>query len=118
MRWLSADYMLIQVVIPAEGNREALEKLYLAGAPDFEYRTIAHLPAAHIAGVQGYMIRPFYAGGPCFWMERFDFQKFLDYCKRHRIMFLASVPPIFLQIAKSSLVKDHFDTLRFATSGA
>jgi hypothetical protein len=32
----------------------------------FEYRTLAHLPAAHIAGVQGYMINPVWMGGPVY----------------------------------------------------
>jgi hypothetical protein len=43
----------------------------------FEYRTIAHLPAAHIAGVQGYFVNPFFMGGPVYWMPKFDFLKFL-----------------------------------------
>lgn len=37
--------------------------------PDFEYGTLAHLPIAHIAGVQGYYVNPFYMGGPVYWVH-------------------------------------------------
>ncbi|OBT58401.1 hypothetical protein VE04_00778 [Pseudogymnoascus sp. 24MN13] len=87
------------------------------GTP-FEYRTLAHLPAAHIAGVQGYFINPFYMGGPVYWMPKFDFQKFLDFNKRYRITFFFSVPPIYLLIAKSPAVTDQFEHLEIAVSGA
>ncbi|KAH8595226.1 hypothetical protein B0O99DRAFT_623522 [Bisporella sp. PMI_857] len=89
-----------------------------AGDPPFEYRTLAHLPAAHIAGVQGYFVNPFFMGGPVFWMPRFDFVKFLEYNKRHKITFFFSVPPIYLLIAKMPIVTDQFDSLRAAISGA
>jgi 4-coumarate--CoA ligase len=82
------------------------------------YRTIAHLPAAHIAGMQGYFVNPVYIGGPVYWMPRFDFPKFLQYNKKYRITQFFSVPPVFLAIAKSPLVTDQFDTLEFAMSGA
>lgn len=48
--------MVAEVFIPSEMWREELSG---KEAP-FEYRTLAHLPAAHIAGVQGYFINPFY----------------------------------------------------------
>lgn len=84
----------------------------------FEYRTLAHLPAAHIAGVQGYFVNPFYMGGPVYWMPKFDWQGFLDNNKRYKITFFFSVPPIFLLIAKSPQVTDQFDNLEIAISGA
>jgi 4-coumarate--CoA ligase len=84
----------------------------------FEYRTLAHLPAAHIAGVQGYFDNAFYMGGPVYWMPKFDWQGFLDYNKRYKITFFFSVPPIFLLIAKSPQVTDQFDNLEIAISGA
>lgn len=86
--------------------------------PPFEYRTIAHLPVAHIAGIQGYLINPFYMGGPVYWMPRFDFAQFLEYNKKYRITFFFTVPPIYLLIAKSSGVTDQFATLEIAISGA
>jgi 4-coumarate--CoA ligase len=84
----------------------------------FEYRTIAHLPVAHIAGIQGYLINPFYMGGPVYWMPRFDFLQFLEYNAKYGITFFFTVPPIYLLIAKSAAVTDQFKTLQMAISGA
>ncbi|KAA8635569.1 hypothetical protein SMACR_09294 [Sordaria macrospora] len=83
-----------------------------------DYRSIAHLPAAHIAGVQGYFVNSFYLGGTLYWMPRFDFVKFLEYNKKYKITTFFSVPPIYLAIAKSPLVTDQFDSLETAVTGA
>jgi acyl-CoA synthetase (AMP-forming)/AMP-acid ligase II len=88
------------------------------GVAPFEMRTLAHLPAAHIAGVQGYFINPFFMGGVTYWMPKFDFLKFLEYNKKYRITFFFTVPPIYLLIAKMPIVKDQFDSLEVAISGA
>lgn len=114
---LSHTNIVSAAVITGELGRENIRAR--EGTPAaFEYRTLAHLPAAHIAGVQGYFVNPFYMGGPVYWMPKFDFQSFLDYNKRYKITFFFSVPPIFLLIAKSPLVKDQFDSLEVAVSGA
>jgi 4-coumarate--CoA ligase len=84
----------------------------------FEYRTLAHLPAAHIAGCQGYFVNPSIAGGPVYWMPKFDFPKFLDYNKKYQITTFFSVPPIYLLCAKSPLVTDQFKSMRHAITGA
>ncbi|KIX09436.1 uncharacterized protein Z518_00516 [Rhinocladiella mackenziei CBS 650.93] len=84
----------------------------------FVYRTLAHLPAAHIAGYQGYFVNPAVAGGPVYWMPKFDFPKFLEYNKKFQITFFFTVPPIYLLIAKSPLVTDQFRTLVHAVTGA
>ncbi|KAI3332367.1 acetyl-CoA synthetase-like protein [Xylariaceae sp. AK1471] len=84
----------------------------------YQYNTLAHLPAAHIAGVQGYLVNNCYLGGTCYWMQRFDFAKFCEYAKKYKVTTMFTVPPIFLLIAKSPLVKDHFDTWDEAMSGA
>ncbi|KAK5090777.1 hypothetical protein LTR05_000954 [Lithohypha guttulata] len=84
----------------------------------FEYRTLAHLPAAHIAGLQGYLVNPAIAGGPVYWMPKFDFVKFLEYNKKFRITTFFTVPPIYLLIAKSPLVRDQFASMEHAISGA
>lgn len=91
---------------------------WLEDKPDFEYRTLAHLPTAHIAGIQGYLINPFYMGGPVYWMPRFSWPEFLTYNKKYRITFFFTVPPIYLLIAKSPEVTDQFKTMRIAVSGA
>lgn len=80
--------------------------------------TLAHLPAAHIAGVQGYLVNTAYAGGTVYWMKRFDFPAFLKYVKEYRVSHLFSVPPVFLAIAKSDAVTDQFKHVRVITSGA
>ena len=51
-------------------------------------------------------------------MPKFDFLKFLEYNKKYRITFFFTVPPIYLLIAKMPIVKDHFDSLEIAISGA
>jgi 4-coumarate--CoA ligase len=84
----------------------------------FKYRTLAHLPTAHIAGCQGYFVNPTVAGGTVYWMPKFDFAKFLEYNKKYRITAFFTVPPIYLLIAKSPLVTDQFKTLVHAVTGA
>ncbi|ETN40443.1 uncharacterized protein HMPREF1541_04720 [Cyphellophora europaea CBS 101466] len=84
----------------------------------FTYRTIAHLPAAHIAGCQGYFVNPMIAGGTVFWMPKFDFPQFLEHNKRHQVTTFFTVPPIYLLIAKSPLVTDQFRTVEHCITGA
>ncbi|KAB2572128.1 putative acyl-coenzyme A synthetase [Lasiodiplodia theobromae] len=86
--------------------------------PNFRYRTLAHLPTAHIAGIQGYLINPIYMGGTVYWMPKFDFPQFLEYNKKYAITAFFTVPPIWLAIAKHPAVTDQFDTLEHAVSGA
>ncbi|KAJ1550757.1 hypothetical protein HK405_015960, partial [Cladochytrium tenue] len=86
--------------------------------PRQEYRMVAHLPVAHIGGVQGSFINPFWMGGSVYWMPRFDFAKLLAHAKTYRITNFSSVPPIFLLIAKSPAVTDQFDHVDVALSGA
>jgi acyl-CoA synthetase (AMP-forming)/AMP-acid ligase II len=78
--------------------------------PDFnlEYRTIAHLPAAHIAGYMGYFLHPALCAGTVYWMPKFHFPDFLNYCKTHRITFFFTVPPIYQLLVNSPLVTDQF----------
>ncbi|KAJ6586948.1 hypothetical protein DFH09DRAFT_1142057 [Mycena vulgaris] len=84
----------------------------------WDYRTLAHLPTAHVAGVQGYFVIPFYHGGCCFWMPSFNFANFLAFNRKLAITTFFSVPPIFLLVTKSPLVKDHFRALKSASAGA
>ena len=86
--------------------------------PKYECRTLAHLPIAHIAGLQGYLVNPFYVNGPTYWMRNFSYPDFLAYNKKYRITFFFTVPPIYLLIAKDPNVTDHFDNLEVAISGA
>ncbi|KAL4889978.1 hypothetical protein BDV59DRAFT_209928 [Aspergillus ambiguus] len=82
------------------------------------YVTVGHLPTAHIAGVLGYFVTPAVAGGSVYWMPRFNIDLFIDYCKKYRVTFLATAPPVYLAIAENPRVTDHFATLIRAESGA
>ncbi|CAO2651244.1 Nn.00g095410.m01.CDS01 [Neocucurbitaria sp. VM-36] len=111
---LSHRNLVAEAVIPGD-----MFKAWIASSrPDFEYRHLAHLPTAHIAGIQGYLINPFYMGGSVYWMPRFDFAQFLMYNAKYKITYFFTVPPIYLLIAKSPAVKDQFKTLEVAISGA
>ena len=81
-------------------------------------RTIAHLPAAHIAGVAGYFVGPVYGGGEVYWMKKYNWKDFLRYNKEHKISGFFSVPAIWARIAKSPDVTDQFATLEGGAGGA
>lgn len=85
---------------------------------EFFFSTIAHLPMAHIAGIDMYSTNPLYMGGTTYWMKNFDFDLFIEYHRRYRPTFQFSVPPIWLMVAKSPKVTDHFDGIEVAQSGA
>ncbi|KAJ0422181.1 hypothetical protein BJY00DRAFT_300338 [Aspergillus carlsbadensis] len=82
------------------------------------YCTIGHLPTAHIAGALGYFITPAIAGGTVYWMPRFNIDEFIDYCKKYRVTFLATAPPVYHAVVRSDRVTDHFRTLVRAESGS
>ncbi|KAF7361871.1 hypothetical protein MVEN_00531600 [Mycena venus] len=84
----------------------------------WDYRTLGHLPTAHVAGVQGYFVIPLWQGGTVYWMPKFDFVQFLEFNRSLEITTFFSVPPIYLLCAKSPLVKDHFRSLKAAIGGA
>lgn len=84
----------------------------------FKFSTIGHLPMANVAGVSLYSCNPFYLGGTVYWMESFDFDRFLDYQRQFKPSYQFSVPPIWLRIAKSPKVTDQFDFLQVAVTGS
>lgn len=86
--------------------------------PGQGFRTLAHLPAAHIAGAQGYVVNPTYHGGTVYWMPRFDLARFIGYCRAFRVTTFFTVPPVLLAIAKHGGITDHFDTVDHVTGGA
>ncbi|KAL5406372.1 hypothetical protein PMIN04_012071 [Paraphaeosphaeria minitans] len=116
---LSLTNLVAEVVIPGDMFRSWLTaRETLHRRPRFEYRTLAPLPIAHIAGIQGYLINPLYMGGPVYWMPRFSFPEFLSYNLKYRITLFFTVPPIYLLIAKSPEVTNQFATLEMTISGA
>ncbi|KAF9891871.1 hypothetical protein FE257_003356 [Aspergillus nanangensis] len=116
---ISHTNVVSEGLIPYFMDREYVARKK-AENPNFEnpYRTLAHLPTAHIAGCQGYFINPGVMGGTVYWMEKFDFPKFLEHMKTLEITFFFTVPPIYLLISLSPLVTDQFKTMRRAYSGA
>ncbi|KAE8419456.1 hypothetical protein BDV36DRAFT_294290 [Aspergillus pseudocaelatus] len=112
---LSHMNLVSEAIIPQLVLRESRK-----GKPHLEapYRTIGHLPTAHIAGCQGYFITPAVAGGTVYWMPKFNIDQFMDYCKMYQVTFLATAPPVYLAVAESPRVTDHFNSLIRAESGA
>ncbi|KAJ4132357.1 hypothetical protein NW754_015172 [Fusarium falciforme] len=84
----------------------------------FEYRSIAHLPTAHIGGMQAYLIQPPLHNGTVFWMQKFDFTQFIAFNQAFKITYMFSVPPIYHLIASSPAVTNQFQSLSHAVSGA
>jgi len=117
---ISHKNITAQALIPQYMNREWMLRQATRDPTwtPFEYRTVAHLPAAHVAGCQSYFVNSVVAGGPVYWMPKFDFPKFLEYNKKFRVTTFFTVPPIYLLIAKSPLVTDQFESLVHAIAGA
>lgn len=111
---ISHRMMVAEAVLTMEVDKEWVRR----ERPEYVYRTLAHVPAAHIAGVQCYFVNASYRGGTTYWMPRFDFVKFLEYNRRYRITFFFSVPPIWLAIAKHPAVTDQLAACEGAASGA
>ncbi|KAJ4297499.1 hypothetical protein N0V90_005391 [Kalmusia sp. IMI 367209] len=111
---LSHRNFVAQTAIPGDNFKHWIK----TQNPDFEYRTVAHLPTAHIGGIQNYIFAPFYMGGTVYWMSKFVFPEFLEYNKKYQTTYLFSVPPIWLRIAQSPEVTDQFQTLQVTMSGA
>jgi 4-coumarate--CoA ligase len=114
---ISHANMVAEAFLPASINRPIWKKWALSGRP-FELRTLAHLPTAHVSGVQGYFVNAFYDGGIVYWMSSFDFAAFLDYNVQHKVTTFFSLPKIYLGLAKHPAVTDQLRYLRIAYSGA
>ncbi|KAH6994942.1 hypothetical protein EDB80DRAFT_154052 [Ilyonectria destructans] len=114
---ISHTNIVAEATMPAAVSRPIFDEEARKGNP-YHHRTLGHLPTAHIAGVQGYFINPFYEGGIVYWMPTFKFDDFLRYCGELRITGFFTVPPIFMAIAKHPAVKDQFRHMRSAISGA
>ncbi|KAH0150745.1 acetyl-CoA synthetase-like protein, partial [Aureobasidium melanogenum] len=114
---ISHTNMVAEAFLPAYINRLIWQDWAAAGKP-FELRTLAHLPTAHISGVQGYFVNGFYDGGLVYWMPAFDFAAFLKYNVQHQITTFFSLPKIYLALARHPAVTDQLKSLRIAYSGA
>lgn len=115
---LSHQNFVAQLIIGAMARREMAAQQTLAGIKLPPYRSLAHLPAAHIAGVGGYLISPSFSGGTVFWMKKYKWDDFLRYNKTLKITAVYTVPSIILRITKDPKVTDHFKTMYYAAGGA
>lgn len=114
---ISHQNMVAEAFLPAYINRPIWKEWAAAGKP-FELRTLAHLPTAHVSGVQGYFVNAFYDGGIVYWMSSFDFGAFLKYNVQYDITTFFSLPKIYLGLARHPAVTDQLNSLRIAYSGA
>lgn len=113
---ISHANMVSEALLPASINRPIWDKWRVAGKP-FECRTIAHLGCAHISGVQGYFVNPFFDGGIVYWMPRFDMMAFLKYNAMLKITTFFSLPRVYAAAAFHPAVTDQLASLRIAYSG-
>ncbi|KAH0845542.1 hypothetical protein AYO21_11910 [Fonsecaea monophora] len=116
---LSHKMIVTQIVHASQTAREwATPRILTGELVPTQLRTIAHLPAAHIAGVAGYFVSPVYSGIECYWMHKYEWKKFLEYNRQHKITGFFTVPAIWARIAKSPDVTDQFATLKNGLGGA
>lgn len=132
---LSHANMVAEAFLPSDINRRVWADRKLPhDAHDVPplgagYRTLAHLPPAHISGVQGYFINPMLDGGIVYWMppplagSGFDMAGFLRYNETLRITSFFTATPIYEGLAKliaykPGVVREQaFRSLRVAYSG-
>jgi long-subunit acyl-CoA synthetase (AMP-forming) len=116
---LSHENLVAECYITALSGRAWAEAEVAKGTfTPVEYRALAHLPISHIAGLFGYFIAPIYAGGTVMWMRRYRWDDLLKYLKQYKITAFYTVPSIWLRIAKSKEITDHFKYVEGAATGA
>lgn len=86
--------------------------------PPKPYRSLAHLPTSHIAGLFGYFVAPQFAAGTTYWMRKYNWQDLLRFAGKYKITSFYTVPSIYLRISKSPEVTDQFAHLAGAGTGA
>ncbi|PLN75248.1 acetyl-CoA synthetase-like protein [Aspergillus taichungensis] len=113
---LSHRNLVAEALLPQLMLRDSRRRV---GAVSPPYRTVGHLPTAHIAGCQGYFVTPAVAGGTVYWMERFEVGALAEYCRLYGVTYLSTAPPVYLSIAESGRAgAEHFRALVRAESGA
>ncbi|KAK4553863.1 hypothetical protein LTR86_009038 [Recurvomyces mirabilis] len=117
---LSHQNLVAETYITALSGRQWAAKEIEKGneLPAIEYRTLAHLPISHIAGLFGYLIAPMYNGGCAVWMRKYSWDDLLKYLKQYPITAFYTVPSIYLRISKSAEITDHFKHVVGASTGA
>ncbi|KAI3393292.1 hypothetical protein diail_4474 [Diaporthe ilicicola] len=133
---LSHTNMVAEAYLPSSVNRRAWSQSPRLGQGTLEpplgpgYRTLAHLPPAHVSGVQGYFVNPLLDGGIVYWMgggtgssRSFDMAAFLRHNETLAITSFFTAPPVYEAVARCAvhrpgLVTERtFRALRVAYSG-
>ena len=114
---ISHTNLCAEAMIPSHVHKPVRERWAAAGKP-VANRSLGHLPTAHIAGLQGYFVNPFYDGNIVYWMPKFNFDDFVKYCETLRITHFFSVPPIWMGIAKHPAVNKQLAAMQWGVSGA
>ncbi len=121
---LSHSNLVAETMIPAVQSRAWAAEQIAAGGEvaeflqNFKYKTLAHLPVSHIAGLFGYLISPSASGGAVYWMRKYSWKPLLEYMKKYEITVFYTVPSIYLRIARSPDVTDQFSYMTAAATGA
>lgn len=118
---LSHLNFVAEIYIGTVQNRMFVENLLKTDPSAYtpvEIRTLGHLPISHIAGFVSYLILPIYGGGTVYWMKKYNWSDLLKYVKQYKITAFYTVPSIYLRIAKSPDVTDHFQHVVAAATGA
>ncbi|OAA81976.1 4-coumarate-CoA ligase 2a [Akanthomyces lecanii RCEF 1005] len=110
---VSHQNMVAEIFLTSSVDRKYWDK-----QPAWTKRTLAHLPAAHIAGVVNYFAAQFSAGATTYWMPKFEFGDFVKHIQALQVNIFFTVPPIYMAIAKHPAVKEQFFPMRQATVGA
>ncbi|KAI6778367.1 putative acyl-coenzyme A synthetase-like protein [Emericellopsis cladophorae] len=113
---ISHANMVSEAFLPAYINRPVWDQWAVEGKP-FQSRTLAHLGCAHISGVQGYFVNPFYDGGLVYWMPKFDMMDFLKHNATLQITTFFSLPRVYAAVAFLPSITDQLKSLRIAYSG-
>ncbi|RFU77998.1 4-coumarate- ligase 2a [Trichoderma arundinaceum] len=111
---ISHQNMVSECYLPGILGREAWDRMGIS----FPRSSLGHLPAAHIAGLQGCLVNSVYEGAVIYWMPGFNFDDFVRYFAELKLTYFFSVPPIYMAIAKHPAVKDQFKSVEFATAAA
>ncbi|KAL7796722.1 acetyl-CoA synthetase-like protein [Trichoderma ceciliae] len=111
---ISHQNMVSGCYLPSTIGHEAWERMGIS----FPKSTLGHLPAAHIAGLQGYLVNSVYDGSVVYWMSSFNFDDFVRYVAELKLTYIFSVPPIYMAIAKHPAVKDQFKSVEYALAAA
>ncbi|EXJ57440.1 hypothetical protein A1O7_07788 [Cladophialophora yegresii CBS 114405] len=69
--------------------------------------TVTFLPFSHVYGLMSFVCINTYVGNTAIVLSRFDLERFLSCCQKHRPEVVSVVPPVMLLLAKHPLVEKY-----------